>query len=66
MKLTAFDLMRVWAAITGLALAACYFLMLWNGVKVSDMLPNLIAGIGGFEMFLTVRDMWDRRRGLNG
>ncbi|MES2493630.1 MAG: hypothetical protein V4579_10170 [Pseudomonadota bacterium] len=63
---TTFDLMRVWAALTGLALAAWYFLQLYNGVKVSDMLPMLIAGVGGFELVLYAQDLWLKRTRQHG
>ena len=61
-----FDLMRVWAAITGLFLAICYFGALYLGVKISPMLPMLISAIGGFEMVLYGQDLWLRRRQPNG
>jgi len=60
---TTFDLMRVWAAITGLILAAWYFGCLYNGMKPYSMLPMLIAAIGGFEMVLYAQDIWFKRRG---
>lgn len=61
-----FDLMRVWAALTGLILAAWYFGSLWFGLKMSDTLPMLISGIGGFELVLFGQDIWLKRRRLNG
>ena len=60
---TTFDLMRVWAAITGLILAAWYFCCLYMGMKAYPMLPMLIAAIGGFEMVLYAQDVWFKRRG---
>ncbi|MFC3174252.1 hypothetical protein ACFOD9_08310 [Novosphingobium bradum] len=60
---TTFDLMRVWAALTGLALAAGYFVALFMGVKLSDTLPMLISAIGGFEGVLYGQDLWFKRRG---
>ena len=60
---TTFDLMRVWAAITGLALAAWYFGCLYMGVKTTPTLPMLISAIGGFEMVLYAQDVWFKRRG---
>ena len=59
---TTFDLMRVWAAITGLVLAAWYFGCLYMGVKTYATLPMLIAAIGGFEMVLYAQDVWFKRR----
>jgi zinc transporter ZupT len=63
---TTFDLMRVWAALTGLALAVAYFVALYMGMKLSDTLPMLIAAIGGFEMVLYGQDIWFKRRRQNG
>ena len=61
-----FELMRVWAALTGLALAAWFFVALYMGVKMSDTLPMLVSGIGGFEMVLFAQDVWFKRRRQNG
>ena len=66
MKVGTFDLMRVWAALTGLVLALWYFGSLWQGVKPPDMLPMLITAIGGFEMFLFTQDMMLKRKQQNG
>jgi hypothetical protein len=55
------ELIRVWAAATGLLLAACYFVALYAGVK-SEMLPMLITPIGGFELFFFGQDVWCRMR----
>jgi hypothetical protein len=63
MKLNTFDMMRVWAAVTGILLAAVYFLQVYEGVKVTDMLPMLITAIGGFELFLFSQDFWLKRSG---
>ena len=57
-----FDLMRVWAAVTGLVLAAWFFLQLYLGGSSSDIVPMLVAAIGGFEMFLYGQDLVRRRR----
>ncbi|MDE2619776.1 MAG: hypothetical protein KGL54_06390 [Sphingomonadales bacterium] len=61
-----FDLMRVWAALTGLILAAWYFGSLYVGLKMSDTLPMLIAGIGGFELVLFGQDLWLKRGRQHG
>jgi hypothetical protein len=63
---TTFDLMRVWAAVTGLALAGLFFVLLYFGVKTSDTLPMLVSAIGGFEMVLFAQDIWFRRKRSNG
>lgn len=57
-----FDMMRVWAALTGVALALCYFAMAYLGLKPSETLPMLVAGIGGFELFLFAQDVARRRQ----
>ncbi|MBC2669615.1 hypothetical protein ACFOON_05655 [Novosphingobium piscinae] len=61
-----FDLMRVWAALTGLVLAAFYFVSLGLGARPSDLLPMLIAAIGGFELSLYAQDLWLKRRRQHG
>ena len=55
------DLIRVWAAITGLALAAWFFIALALGVKVTELLPMLISAIGGFELWFVGYDLWLKR-----
>jgi hypothetical protein len=57
-----FELMRVWAALTGVALALWYFGALYLGAKTTDLLPMLITGIGGFEMVLFAQDIWIKRK----
>ena len=66
MKRNMFDLMRVWAALTGLALVLFYFVELASGVQPSPLLPMLVTGIGGFEMFHWGQDLWLKRRGRHG
>lgn len=61
-----FDLMRVWAALTGLVLAGLYFALFFLGLKTAETLPMLIAGIGGFEMVLYAQDVWLKRRRHHG
>ena len=61
MKLTTFGMMRVWAALTGILLAALYFMQVYEGMPASDMLPMLIAAIGGFELFLLSQEFWLRK-----
>lgn len=57
-----FDLMRVWAALTGLALAGWFFAALYLGYATPQAVPMLIAGIGGFELMLYGQDLLRRRR----
>ncbi len=63
---TTFDLMRLWAMLTGLALAAWFFVAGYLGVKTTDTLPMLISAIGGFEMVLYAQDVWFKRKRQNG
>ena len=67
-QLSLLDLLRVWAAVTGLLLAAWYFGALYLGARAYALpsLPLLIAAIGGFELFLFSQDLWLKRRGENG
>lgn len=62
MKLSTFDMVRVWAALTGLVLAAVYFLVMILGREPSQMVTMLVAGIGGFELFLVGQDYLLRGR----
>jgi hypothetical protein len=57
-----FEVMRVWAAITGLLLALGYFVELYMGLKPSETMPMLVAGIGGFELMLFGQDMMRKRK----
>ena len=63
---TTFDMLRVWAAITGLVLVVLVFVQIWLGQTVTDTLPMLAASIAGFELYLFGQDQldkWKRRRG---
>ena len=60
------DLIRIWAVITGLALAAWYFGATYVGVKLTGILPMLISAIGGFELWFVGHDFWMKRRRHNG
>lgn len=57
-----FDVMRVWAALTGVVLAASYFAALYLGFAPSETIPMLVSGIGGFELFLFTQDMMRSRQ----
>jgi hypothetical protein len=63
---TQLDMMRVWAAITGLVLVALVFVQMWMGIKMSDTLPMVAASIAGFEMFLFGQDVANKRKGRRG
>lgn len=57
-----FNVMRVWAALTGVALAVWFFVQLYLGGKPPEALPMLISGIGGFELVLFAQDLLRRRQ----
>lgn len=66
MNLSMLDQLRVWAAVTGLALVLWFFGALYFGYSASPMLPMLASAIGGFELFLFGQDIWLKRKGTNG
>ena len=66
MNLSTFDMLRVWAALTGLVLAVVYFVQIGLGYEGSQSVMMLAAGIGGFEMFLFAQDKWLQRGGQHG
>ena len=66
MMKTQLDMMRVWAAITGLVLVALVFVQMAIGMKLSDTLPMLAASIAGFELFLFAQDGGNKRKGRRG
>jgi hypothetical protein len=61
-----FELIRVWAAITGIVLAVFYFGCLWAGLKMTETVPMLVTAIGGFELVLYGQDIWLKRRARHG
>jgi hypothetical protein len=63
---TQLDMMRVWAAITGLVLVALVFVQMATGMKITDTLPMLAASIAGFELFLFAQDLVNKRKGRRG
>ena len=63
---TQLDMMRVWAAITGLVLVALVFVQMAMGMKITDTLPMLAASIAGFELFLFAQDVVNKRKGRRG
>jgi zinc transporter ZupT len=60
------NLVRVWAMLTGLVLTVWYFAALYLGDAPSPLLPMLVTGIGGFEMYQFALDVWTRRRRSRG
>jgi hypothetical protein len=65
-RLGTFELMRVWAALTGLVLAAWFLGALWLGDTPSPVVPMLVTAIGGFELALYGCDLWFRRKRRHG
>jgi hypothetical protein len=65
-KFNTLELTRVWAAVTGIALAVWYLGGVYMGAAPSALLPMLVSAIGGFELFLYGQDQWLRRRGKHG
>lgn len=60
------ELTRIWAAVTGIALALVYFVTVFLGTGSSALLPMLVTAIGGFELFLFGQDEWLKHRGKHG
>jgi len=60
------DYIRVWAALTGLVLAAGFFIAFYATGQISPMLAMLVSAIGGFELFLFTQDAWLKRRRRHG
>lgn len=54
------------ACLLGLATALVFFVGVWQGVRVPQWMPLLIAGIGGFETFQWGQDVWLQRRARRG
>lgn len=55
--------LSILACVTGLLLAAVWFLALANGADTPDWMPMMIAAIGGFELFLFGQNVWLKRAG---
>ncbi len=59
-----FELMRVWAMLTGMAIVALYFALLALQKPMPEVIPMLAAAIAGFEMMLFGQEIWFKR-GMN-
>lgn len=59
MKVDTSKQISVLAAATGLVLVAIYFLGLSLHADTPDWLPNMIACIAGFELYMFGQDRWD-------
>jgi len=59
-----FELMRVWAVLTGLALLTWFFIGLALHEAVPAFVSMMATAIGGFEMMLFGQEVW-LKRGAN-
>ncbi|MCJ2186181.1 hypothetical protein MTR66_05045 [Novosphingobium sp. 2638] len=66
LRLTTVEMIRVWAAMTGLFLVALYFGVLSTGSQPSPTIAMLVSAIAGFEIFFFGQDQWLKRRGKHG
>ncbi len=66
MKLSSMEMIRVWAAATGLFLVALYFGVISTGTEPSPLIAMLATAIAGFEIFFFGQDQWLKRRGKHG
>jgi zinc transporter ZupT len=62
-KLSQMDRLSVLACVTGLAMLATFFILAWAGAPNPEWLPMAIAAIAGFELFMVVDALRNRRRG---
>ena len=62
-KLSQMDRLSVLACVTGLAMLAMFFAAAWAGAPSPDWLPMAIASIAGFELFMLVDALRNRKRG---
>jgi len=65
-QLSLMDLMRVWAALTGLLLIVGYVVAVYIGLAFAPMLAMLAVAIGGFELALVGQEIWLKRRASRG
>ena len=65
MKLSQLDRLSVLACVTGLAMLAIFFVLMWLGAPDPDWLPMVITSIAGFEVYMAV-DGARRRRAEGG
>jgi predicted PurR-regulated permease PerM len=63
-KLNQMERLSILACVTGLVLLAVFFAAYFLKVSLPDWLPLAIAGVAGFELFMTMDAV--RRRWLGG
>jgi zinc transporter ZupT len=62
-NLSQMDRVSVLACVTGLALLAGFFVSAWLGAASPEWLPMAIASIAGFELFMAIDAVRNRKRG---
>jgi hypothetical protein len=62
-KLSQLDRLSVLACVTGLMLLAAFFVGAWLDAPRPEWLPMAIAAIAGFELFMVLDSLRNRRRG---
>ena len=62
-KLSQMDRVSVLACVTGLAMLAIFFISAWVGAPNPEWLPMAIASIAGFELFMVIDAVRNRKRG---
>lgn len=62
MKYSSIDLLRIWAAITGLFLTLAYFVMVYVGRGNPEQVVLLTVAIAGFELFFFAQEISQRFR----
>lgn len=65
-KFNSMEMVRVWAALTGLFLVAFYFGQIWLEGAPSANVALLATAIAGFEIFFFGQDQWLKRRKKHG
>ena len=63
MNLSQMDRVSVLACVTGLMLLAGFFVSAWLGAPRPEWLPMAIASIAGFELFMVIDAVRNRKRG---
>ena len=63
MNLSSMDRLSVLACVTGLVMLAAFFVSVWVGVPLPEWLPMAIAAIAGFELFMVLEALRNRKRG---
>ena len=63
MNLSQMDRVSVLACVTGLILLTAFFVSAWLGAPRPEWLPMAIASIAGFELFMVIDAVRNRKRG---